>query len=152
MWFRIISDINLWLVGVRPVPHVSYKEIQTNWMWFQQTDENHELQQGAQPLLSEVGWKRARSAYRRLFPDTAVPSRVCCSYNSIVFTETTLNLIRVSFFHGFYLSAVFPLCPPPCLSPCSLVCMCAYEPITGMDKPQIVHSKWSKDLMIFCVV
>lgn len=69
----------------------------------------------------------------------------CCS-NSIIFFETNLG---TSVFPLIFLS-LFPaqsLHPSP-----SLLCMCAFEPITEMEKPQIVHSESSRDLMNLCVV
>lgn len=95
-----------------------------------------------------------RSACWRHFIDAAVPSHVRC-FNSIVFCETNLDLICV--FSITLILSVRPLSlslsspPSLSLSP-SLVCMCEYEPITRMEKPQIVHSQWSEDLMNFCVV
>ncbi len=98
-----------------------------------------------------------RSARWRHFTDAAV--LFCsCNSSSIVFFETNLDTIYVCFpsllsrgSSQFSLSLSSP--PSQSLHPNpSLVCMCAYEPITGMEKPQIVHSKRGKDLMNFCVV
>lgn len=85
-------------------------------------------------LLSDTGDLRTGDT-------SAGPFRAYCS-NSIVFCETTLDLIHVC----------FPLLLSDPVSPLSLfslhraglsiqtlplVCMCAYQPVTGMEKPQI---------------
>lgn len=89
-----------------------------------------------------------RSVHWRHFTGAAVP----CS-SSIVLCETNLGLIHACFpsLLSRAIRPVFSSPPSPSLhpNPLSLVCMCAYEPITGMEKPQIVYSKWGRDLMNF---
>lgn len=85
-----------------------------------------------------------QSARWRHFIDAAVSSPAALSSvrpHSCVFSIAFISSHPVSHLSLSLLSTQSPSL--------SLVCMCAYEPITGTEKPQIVHSKWSKDLMNF---